>query len=91
MSEPQAATQESGVTEASPREQILTQFYEVEDFGEILSTFRALCEELGISTGDHEAVYPSLKRGLTAWKAKELWKLLDARAQLPEYDVKHYI
>ena len=71
-------------TSDSPREQLYSQFYDVTDFQEILATFRALCEEIGIDPSDY-GLYSLLKRELTSWKARALWQLLDGRAQLPEY------
>ena len=69
----------------SARDQIFNQFCEVTDFQEIQKSFRTLCDAIEASECEGLALYGSLKRELTSWKCRELWKLLDARASLPEY------
>lgn len=70
---------------ASARDQLFAQFSEVTDLQEILTTFSALCSEIGVDPTAHEGFYDSLKRELTSWKCQDLFKLLDERAQLSEY------
>lgn len=68
------------------RDCLFTQFSEATGVDEILSTFRALCQEIKVEPDGYENVYPSLKAGLTSWKPVSIWELLNARAALPEYD-----
>ena len=88
MSQEAAGEQEraSGGAAESPRDQIFNQFYDATDFQEILASFRALCEEIGVDPCERDGFYVSLKRELTAWKCRALWQLLDSRASLPEYE-----
>ena len=69
------------------RDQIFSQFCEVTDFQEIQKSFQALCEAIGVKPNEREGLplYESLKKELTSWKCLELWKMLNARALLPEY------
>ena len=69
----------------SARDQIFNQFFEVTDFQEIQKSFRTLCDAIEASECEGLALYASLKRELTSWKCRQLWKLLDERASLPEY------
>ena len=67
-------------------EQLFYEFSDAATFQGILSSFRDLCKELGLQDIHYGALYPALKEKLTAWKCQELWKLLDKRASLSEYD-----
>lgn len=68
------------------RDRLFTQFCEVTEFKQILSSFRGLCEEAGVDPDSYEEVYPALKKSLTSWKPASMWELLDKRAKLSEYD-----
>lgn len=70
----------------STAEQLFYQFCDAATFQGILTIFRDLCNELGLQDTHYGALYPALKEKLTAWKCQELWKLLDKRASLSEYD-----
>lgn len=70
----------------STAEQLFYQFSDAATFQEILNTFRDICNELGLQDTHYGEIYPALKKKLTAWKCQELWKLLDKRASLSEYD-----
>jgi len=78
---------QSQADKESARDRIFNQFCEITDFQEILKNFQALCEAIGVKPGESEGLplYESLKKELTSWKCLELWKMLDARALLPEY------
>ena len=86
MSQEGGAGDGSSSSVESPREKNFNQFYDATDFQEILQSFRALCEEIGVYPSEHDGFYASLKRELTAWKCRALWQLLDSRASLPEYE-----
>ena len=68
------------------RDRLFAQFCEVTELSEIVSSFRSLCGEAGVSPESYEDVYPAVKKSLTAWKPASFWELLDKRAVLPEYD-----
>lgn len=70
----------------STAEQLFYQFSDATTFQEIVNSFHDLCNELGLQDTHYGALYPALKEKLTAWKCQELWKLLDKRASLSEYD-----
>jgi len=70
----------------SRAEQLFYQFSEAATFQEILNSFRSLCNELRLQDTHYGELYPALKEKLAAWKCQEIWKLLDKRASLPEYD-----
>ena len=70
----------------STAEQLFYQFSDATTFQGILNSFRDLCSELGLENTHYGTLYPALKEKLTAWKCQELWKLLDKRASLLEYD-----
>ena len=70
----------------STAEQLFYQFSDATTFQEILNSFRGLRSELGLQDAHYGDIYPALKEKLTAWKCQELWKLLDKRASLSEYD-----
>ncbi len=67
-------------------EQIFNQFCDSNNFREILQLFNTLCSELKVDPNQYEGFYPSLKSCLTSWKATSLFKLLDDRSSLPEYE-----
>ena len=69
------------------QEEIFNRFHKSTDFQEILSTFEALCNELDIDcSSQHNNFYAELKKKLSTWRTKPLYRLLDARSALPEYD-----
>ena len=70
----------------SAAEQLFYQFSDATTFQGILNSFRDLCSELGLEDAHYGALYPALKQKLRSWKCQELWKLLDKRASLSEYD-----
>ncbi len=80
------AVEPSGTIAA--RDQLFMQFSEVTDLQEILSTFSALCAEIGVDPTAYDGFFDSLKRELTSWKPQVLFELLDARARLPAYSAQ---
>ena len=74
----------SDVDQTSDR--LFAQFCEATTLDDIVSSFRALCEETGVGASSYNQLYLDLKRSLTTWKPQSIWQLLDKRAALPEFD-----
>lgn len=70
---------------ADPIYPFVLKFFNAPDLQDIESSFLALCAEIGVDPLNKEGLYRSLKSKLQQWKCQPLWKLLDARAALPEY------
>ncbi|XP_012912148.1 F-actin-monooxygenase MICAL1 isoform X1 [Mustela putorius furo] len=52
---------------------------------DVLSSFRGLCEALGVEPGGGLPQYHKIKAQLNYWSAKSLWAKLDKRAGQPVY------
>ena len=67
-------------------DQLFTKFCNSISFPEIQQLFKEICSQLGIDSNQDEGFYASIRKSLKHWKAVSIFKLLDARASMPEYD-----
>ena len=68
------------------KDQLFTQFCKAVDFLEILESFQALCNEIGVDPTQSSDLYSTLRKELTNWRALNIWKLLNAKISRPEYE-----
>lgn len=67
-------------------EQLFGTFLQSTDFLDILNSFTALRESIGLSPSVcGVAVFAALKAKLTSWKCSSLWSILDKRLAHQEY------
>eukprot|EP00118_Oscarella_pearsei_P011308 m.75015 g.75015 ORF g.75015 m.75015 type:complete len:1378 (+) comp35924_c0_seq5:1629-5762(+) len=68
-------------------DQLYNQFSDSTDFLEIISLFDRICEELQLDrSAEPRDFYQQLKTGLSTWKSRSLWELLDRKASSCAYE-----
>ncbi|KAL3883915.1 hypothetical protein ACJMK2_030141 [Sinanodonta woodiana] len=72
-----------GVTD--PTSELFNNFVNSNTCKNILSSFNALCEAVGLKHADHRYFYRRLKSRINSWQAQSLWVKLDKRASHKEY------
>ncbi|KAK3597319.1 hypothetical protein CHS0354_010956 [Potamilus streckersoni] len=68
-----------------PTSELFNNFVNSSTCKNILSSFTALCEAVGLKHADHRYFYRRLKSRINSWQAQSLWVKLDKRASHKEY------
>ncbi len=75
-----------GGGEQQKRDLLFSQFCDETDLQAILKLFNDICTEISLDPNGYEGFYEQFKAAFaTNWKAKDLFKLFDARAKQKEY------